>query len=98
MQKAINFNDVAFVSVKGSDYRIHFWYMSKHNAISIMKNSDLNKKSDYNFFLSKYKKKWVPVIKEIKKNNQNKPKNTTKMTKKDCKSKQERNTENYREI
>ena len=57
MQKAINFNDVAFVSVKGSDYRIHFWYMSKHNAISIMKNSDLNKKSDYNFFLSKYKKK-----------------------------------------
>ena len=57
MQKAINFNDVAIVSVKGSDYRIHFWYMSKHNAISIMKNSDLNKKSDYNFFLSKYKKK-----------------------------------------
>ena len=53
MQKAINFNDVAFVSVKGSDYRIHFWYMSKHNAISIMKNSDLNKKSDCNFFLVK---------------------------------------------
>ena len=50
MQKAINFNDVAIVSVKGSDYRIHFWYMSKRNAISIMKNSDLNKKSDYNFF------------------------------------------------
>ena len=53
MQKAINFNDVAIVSVKGSDYRIHFWYMSKHNAISIMKNSDLNKKSDYNFFFVK---------------------------------------------
>ena len=27
MQKAINFNDVAIASVKGSDYRIHFWYI-----------------------------------------------------------------------
>ena len=24
IQKAINFNNVAFVSIKGSDYRIHF--------------------------------------------------------------------------
>ena len=45
MQKAINFNDVAMVSVKGSDYRIHFWYMSKNDAINIMKNSNLNEKS-----------------------------------------------------
>ena len=45
MQKAANFNDVAIVSVKGSDYRIHFWYMSKNNAINIMKNSNLNEKS-----------------------------------------------------
>ena len=29
MQEAINFNDIAIVSVKGSDYRIYFWYMSK---------------------------------------------------------------------
>ena len=29
MQKAINFNDVAILSIKGNDYRIHFWYMSK---------------------------------------------------------------------
>ena len=29
MQKAISFNDVAIVYVKGSAYRIHFWYMSK---------------------------------------------------------------------
>ena len=36
MQKAINFNDVAIVYVKGSAYRIHFWYMSKDDAISIM--------------------------------------------------------------
>ena len=41
----MNFNDVAIVSVKGSDYRIHFWYMSKNNAINIMKNSNLNEKS-----------------------------------------------------
>ena len=45
MQKALNFNDVAIVSAKGSDYRIHFWYMSKNNAINIMKNSNLNEKS-----------------------------------------------------
>ena len=41
MQKAMNFNDVAIVSVKGNDYRIHFWYMSKNDAISIMHNSNL---------------------------------------------------------
>ena len=45
MQKAINFNDVAIVSVKESDYRIDFWYMSKDDAKNIMKNSDLNEKS-----------------------------------------------------
>ena len=40
------FNDVAIVFVKGSDYRIHFWYMNKDDdAINIMKNSDLNEKS-----------------------------------------------------
>ena len=41
MQKAMNFKYVAIVSVKGNDYRIHFWYMSKHDAISIMRNSNL---------------------------------------------------------
>ena len=39
------FNDVAIVSVKRSDYRIHFWHMSKDDAINIMKNSNLNEKS-----------------------------------------------------
>ena len=42
MQKAMNFNDVAIVSVKQSDYRIHFWYMSKGDAINIMNNSNLD--------------------------------------------------------
>ena len=41
MQRAISFNDVAIVYVKGSAYRIHFWYMSKDDAISIMSNSNL---------------------------------------------------------
>ena len=45
MQKAINFNNVAVASVKGSDYRIHFWYMNKNDAINIMKNSKLHEKS-----------------------------------------------------
>ena len=39
MQKAINFINVAVVSIKGNDYRIHFWYISKDDAIKIMKNS-----------------------------------------------------------
>ena len=29
MQKAMNFNDVAIVSIKGNGYRVHFWYTSK---------------------------------------------------------------------
>ena len=36
MQKAMNFNDVALVSIKENYYRIHFWYMSKDEAINIM--------------------------------------------------------------
>ena len=44
MQKAMNFNDVAVVSIKGSDYRIHFWYMSKDDALNIMKSSNFLKK------------------------------------------------------
>ena len=37
----MNFNDVTIVFVKGKDYRIHFWYMSKGDAaISII---NLNK-------------------------------------------------------
>ena len=28
IQKAMNFNDVAIVSIKENDYRINFWYMS----------------------------------------------------------------------
>ena len=41
MQKPISFNNVAIVYVKGSAYRIHFWYMSKDDAINIMNGSNL---------------------------------------------------------
>ena len=41
MQKAMSFNVVAIVYVKGSAYRIHFWYISKDDAISIMNTSNL---------------------------------------------------------
>ena len=41
MQKAVSFNDVAIVYVKGSAYRIHFCYMSKNDAINIINNSNL---------------------------------------------------------
>ena len=46
----MDFNDVAIVFVKGSDQRIYFWYMSKDDAIYIMKNSDLKKVNYYKFF------------------------------------------------
>ena len=44
IQKAMNFNDLAIVSIKGNDYRIHFWYRSKSDAIILMTNSNLNNK------------------------------------------------------
>ena len=37
MQKAMGFNDLAIVSLKGNDYRIHFCYMSKDDDINLLK-------------------------------------------------------------
>ena len=54
MQKVMNFNVAAIVSIKRNDYRIHFWYMSKDDAISIMNNSSLNAKLDHYKFVSLY--------------------------------------------
>ena len=39
-KEAMSFN-VTIVYVKGNAYRIHFWYMSKNDAISIINNSNL---------------------------------------------------------
>ena len=49
MQKAKNFNDVAIVFIKGNDYRIHLWYMSKDDVICIMNNSNLNEKTFFHY-------------------------------------------------
>ena len=45
IQKAMSFNNVAIVYVKGSAYRIHLWYMSKDDAINIINGSNLTDKS-----------------------------------------------------
>ena len=37
---AVSFNNVAIVYVNWNAYRIHFWYMSKYDAISIFDNSN----------------------------------------------------------
>ena len=56
MQKSVNFNDL-IVSINGNVYRIHFWYMSKDDAISVMNNSNLNEKKKITiFFFIIYKK------------------------------------------
>ena len=41
MQKAMSFNDVAISYVTRSADRIHFWYIAKDDAISIMNNYNL---------------------------------------------------------
>ena len=41
MQKAMSFNDVVIIYVNGSAYTIHFWYMSKDDAINIKNGSNL---------------------------------------------------------
>ena len=52
MQRAISFNNVAIAYVKGSAYRILFWYMHKDDAINIMIGSNLaDKRSVFKFFL-----------------------------------------------
>ena len=46
VQKAMCFNNIAIVYVKGNANRIHFWYMSKDDAINIMNGSILLDKRD----------------------------------------------------
>ena len=62
MQKAMSFNNVAVVYVKGSAYRIHFWYMSKDDVINIMNGSNLGHKKVFQkfflFFLLYIKDEW----------------------------------------
>ena len=41
IQKDVSFDNIAIVYVKGSAYRVQFWYMSKDDAINTMNNSSL---------------------------------------------------------
>ena len=41
IQKAMSFNNIAVAYVKRKAYRIHFWYISKDDAINIMNGSNL---------------------------------------------------------
>ena len=48
----MNFNDVAIASFKESDYKFHFWYMSRNDAVSITNNSNfIDKKGCFAIFL-----------------------------------------------
>ena len=60
-------HDVTIASVKGNDYRIHFWYMRKNDAISIMHNSNLSDKTGTLYFFFTIYKKWAKrlIIKKI---------------------------------
>ena len=51
MQKAMSFNDFAIICVKGKAYRIHFFYMRKDDAISIIVIWSIKKKPFITFFL-----------------------------------------------
>ena len=53
---------LAIVSIKVNDYRIHFWYMSKDNAINIMNNSNLNGKAGSFFFSLYIKDEWNNLL------------------------------------
>ena len=79
MQKAINFDNVAIVSDKESDYRIHFWYRNNYDALNIMKHFDL-KKGLLQFFLlyikmseeTYYQRSWETILNRTKEHENNK--------------------------
>ena len=61
----MSFNDVTIVSVTGNDYRIHVCYMSKNEAIKLLKKT--LKKVEY--YKIKMNKKILTMLKWIKKYN-----------------------------
>ena len=50
----MSFNDVPIIYVKEGAYSIHFWYMSKDDAISIMNNFNLIDKKVFIIFFTIY--------------------------------------------
>ena len=66
----MSFNDVAIIYIKGYTYRIHFWYMAKHDAISIMNNSNLiDKKGVFNLFFTACKNEWFDLSSKEQRSN-----------------------------
>ena len=41
----ISVEDVAIVTIRGDDNKIHFWFMTKNEAVDRMKNADLSEES-----------------------------------------------------
>ena len=64
MRKAVSFKHVAIVSIKANDYRIHFCYISKNDAITIMTNSNSSDKNGvlYIFFITCIKYEWNNLL------------------------------------
>ena len=52
------------VSVKGKDYRNHFLYMSKDEAVNLLRNADLTEK-EWNFIKHKNLLPHIKMDKEI---------------------------------
>ena len=50
----MSFNDVTIVSIKGSDYRTHFWYISKSDAVNFLNNSVLDNKRLFSHIYVKF--------------------------------------------
>ena len=69
MQKTMNVIDTVIISVKGSDCRIHFWYMSKDNRRNIMNNSNLSKKMAYYKIFIVHKNEWKNLLSKEHRNN-----------------------------
>ena len=40
----MGFNEIALVSVKANDYRIHVWFLNKDEVINVLRNTDLTEK------------------------------------------------------
>ena len=60
VQKAMSFNNVTIVYVKGNACRIHCWYMSKYDAMNIMNTLIwLIKGVLYKIFFIIYKNEWI---------------------------------------
>ena len=50
--KTVSVKNLAIAYFKGNAYRVHFWYMSKDDAVSLMHNSNfIDKKGVLYFFI-----------------------------------------------